>query len=330
MESDCERGRATRSYLETTMKKHLGILTILATLAIGSLTSEPAFAACDSCVSHALPTTSATAYYAPAAPVVRTSYYAPTATAYTAYYQPRWWRRWRRAPRTTYYPSAVRTAYYPTTAYYARTAVAASGCSTCVSAPACRTCSYAPQVSYKTQIVNQPVTTMQPTTVVDGCTGCARTVMRPITTYVQKVQYVPTTVYRPVCSTGCAPACSTCAVSTPTCGPSCTGCASCAAGPATIQTTPAVPQQNVPTEADQKPELRMKPLPDKESDAAAEKAHEAKTRARDIPRLTDPNDRTARLERRPVRTASFEQTVPQAKKRVTNRQVGSGGWYSAK
>ena len=73
----------------------------------------------------------------------------------------------------------------------------------------------------------------------------------------------------------------------------------------------------------------MKPLPDKETDDAAEKAHKANTRGNDFPRLTDPNDRTAQTQRSPVRTASFEQTVP-AKKRVTYRQVGEGGWYSAK
>ena len=319
---------AKGSYPETTMMtKHLCILTCLVAFALTTATPGEAQAACDSCVSHALPTAT-TAYYAPApvartayyGPTVRTSYYAPTATAYTSYARPRWWGRWWRTPRVAYYPPAARTAYYPRTAYYAPAATAATGCSTCV-----QRVNYLPQTSYKAQVVNQPVTTMQPTTIVDGCTGCARTVMRPITTYVQKVQYVPTTVYRPACSTGCASACSTCATA------NCTGCASCAGGAATIQSIPKSQQQAVPTDAEKKPELRMKPVPDNHnhSEDAKEKAHEAKTRASDFPRLTDPNDRTALRDVRPVRTASWQQAVP-AKKTRTHRQVGEGGWYSAK
>ena len=315
--------------------KHLWIILPVVAIALSVATPERAEAACDSCVSHALPTR--TAYYAPA-PMVRTSYYAPAATSYSTYYRPRWWRSWWRAPRTVYAPSVARTAYYaPTTAYYAPTAVAAPGCSTCAPASACSTCvSYRAQTSYKVQIVNRPVTTMQPTTVVDGCTGCARTVMRPVTTYVHQQQYVPTTTYRPVCSTGCSTGCSTCVSACPA---DCTGCASCAGGAATIQQLPATQQQNTPTEAGEKPELRLKPVPEKDTHDhdhdAGENARKAKVRSNDFPRLTDPNDRTARLETRPVRTASYQQPVSskqrvKSDRGVTYRQVGEGGWYSPK
>ena len=75
----------------------------------------------------------------------------------------------------------------------------------------------------------------------------------------------------------------------------------------------------------------MKPVPDNHnhSEDTSEKAREAKTRANDFPRLTDPNDRTARRNVPAVRTASWRQAAP-AKKSATHRQVGEGGWYSAK
>jgi hypothetical protein len=326
--------------------KHLGILTGLAVAFAASAAPRSALAVCDSCLSHALPTQ--TTYYAPAAVATTayypttayatTAYYAPATPAYTTYYRPRWFQSWWRAPRTSYYSypaysypvaAASQAAYYPTTAnattaYYAPAAVAAPACSTCV-----QQVNYVPQTSYKVQIVNKPVTTMQPTTIVDSCTGCAQTVLRPVTTYVQEQQYVPTTVYRPVvsgcCETGCATPCTSCATGYAT---ESTGCASCVGAAATIQTVPATEQQStgVPTEAEQKPELRMKPLPDKEANEPENKAKKATGNS--FPRLADPNDKTAQRPTNAVRQVSWEQAAPA--KGLTNRQVGDGGWVSAK
>ena len=57
-------------------------------------------------------------------------------------------------------------------------------------------CNYVPQTCYKTQTVAVPVTTMRPVCGTDPCTGCRTTVMRPVVTYQQQVQYVPYSSYR--------------------------------------------------------------------------------------------------------------------------------------
>ena len=79
--------------------------------------------------------------------------------------------------------------YVPEATYYA-TAYAPS----CVAQTAC----YAPQTTYRPVVVNVPVAGYQTEIVSDPCTGCPVTVMRPVTTYVQQVQYAPVTTYRPV------------------------------------------------------------------------------------------------------------------------------------
>ena len=277
---------------------HLGLLTGFVALAVllGSAPSK-ALASCDSCVSHSLPTQT-TAFYG--GPVAATTYYrAPRFS---------WWRRWRRTPVTAFYPTTARVAN-------SAGAFSADGCSTCTPQV-----SYMPQTSYRVQVVNRPVTTMQPTTIVDNCTGCVRTVMRPVTTYVPQYQYVPTTVYRPVCNTGCATACVSCAGD---------GCATCApAGPATITTPQATEQPSLPgpTQAAPQPEQRLKPIPDKETDDASDKTKKAT--GDQFPRLNDPNDRTASRTNLNVRRVAWEQATPN--KKPTRRQVEEGGWYSAK
>jgi|GEM_PF-1510927 len=151
----------------------------------------------------------------------RAVYYAPTAVAVAA-----------PAPVAAYYaPAASACSTCPTATYYAP-----SACSTC--APACNTCAPSCSTCYSPTIVNVPVTTYRPVAACGPC-GNTVTVMRPVTSYVQRVQYAPQTVCSP-CSTvsyspvSCAPGCTGCSACSPaTCGPNCTGCSQCA--PATSQ-----------------------------------------------------------------------------------------------
>jgi len=70
--------------------------------------------------------------------------------------------------------------------------VAASPCNPC----ATQTVQYVPQTSYRTQIVNVPVTTYQP---VRSCGLCGpTTTLRPVTVMRPTTQVVPYTTYRPV------------------------------------------------------------------------------------------------------------------------------------
>lgn len=152
-------------------------------------------------------------------------------------------------PRAVYYAPTVAVApVTPVATYY--TPAVAPACSTCPTttyyAPACTTCPTCPtggcatscSTCYSPTIVNVPVTTYRPVAACDPC-GNTVTVMRPVTSYVQRVQYTPQTVCSP-CSTvsyspvTCAPGCTGCSVCSPaTCGPNCTGCAQCA--PSTSQ-----------------------------------------------------------------------------------------------
>lgn len=155
-------------------------------------------------------------------------------------------------PRAVYYaPTVAAAPVAPVAAYYAP--VAAAGCSTCPTAtyyapaaPACSTCPTCPtggcgsacNTCYSPTIVSVPVTTYRPVAACGPC-GNTVTVMRPVTSYVQRVQYAPQTVCSP-CSTvsyspvSCAPGCTGCSACSPgTCGPNCTGCSQCA--PATSQ-----------------------------------------------------------------------------------------------
>jgi len=114
-------------------------------------------------------------------------------------------------------------------------------------------CNYVPQTCYRTQTVSVPVQTMRPVCGTDPCTGCRTTVMRPVTTYQQQVQYVPYSSYRlqysiaqPACPTATtsyyapsvpssgivtAPA-TTYATPAPTYAAPASGCSSCNSGAA--------------------------------------------------------------------------------------------------
>ncbi len=132
-------------------------------------------------------------------------------------------------------------------------------------APACDPCpqqvNYVPQTCYRTVTQCVPCTTMKPECSIDPCTGCPTTVMRPVTTMVQRTVQVPYTTFRPVVTPVSMPA-SPCA--TGACGgatnyytpssaampvglpvgmnqPGCTNCAQGAtyAAPAATYSTPA-------------------------------------------------------------------------------------------
>jgi len=90
-----------------------------------------------------------------------------------------------------------------------------------------------------------------------------------------------------------------------------------------------------PMDAETKPQLRLKPVPDKETNdrddasdkaKASDKTKEANTDR--IPRLNDPSDRTASRIHNNVRRVGWTQAAPQ--KKLTRRQIEEGGWYSAK
>lgn len=110
-------------------------------------------------------------------------------------------------------------------------------------------CNYVPQTCYRTQTVAVPVTTMRPVCGADPCTGCPTTVMRPVVTYQQQVQYVPyqsyrlqysvaqpacptatTSYYAPTLSSGVAAPAATYAAPTTTFAAPTTGCSSCNSG----------------------------------------------------------------------------------------------------
>ena len=64
--------------------------------------------------------------------------------------------------------------------------------------PCAPTVAYAARTSYRLGFVNVPVTSVQPVSTCDPCTGTAVTAYRPTTSYVRRLRFVPTTTYRPV------------------------------------------------------------------------------------------------------------------------------------
>ncbi|NIL98451.1 MAG: hypothetical protein GTO53_11215 [Planctomycetales bacterium] len=90
-----------------------------------------------------------------------------------------------------------------------RPVVASAGnCTTCCPTQQCfkiceprTTCRLVPQICFRDEQVQVPVTTMRAFTTVDPCTGCSTTCMKPVTTMVCQTRRVPYTTYRQVCST---------------------------------------------------------------------------------------------------------------------------------
>jgi hypothetical protein len=125
-------------------------------------------------------------------------------------------------------------------------------------------CNYVPQTCYRTQTVAVPVTTMKPVCGADPCTGCPTTVMRPVVTMQQQVQYVPyqsyrlqysvaqpacptatTSYYAPTLSSGVAAPGATYAAPTTAYAAPAAGCSSCNSGVAATSyyaptTTPVI------------------------------------------------------------------------------------------
>jgi hypothetical protein len=120
--------------------------------------------------------------------------------------------RWFGAPATTTYYAPYQVRYAP---------AAPCGC-----APPAQVVNYMPQTSFRTVYVNMPVVAYQPVTTANPCTGCATTVMRPVTSYVTQARVVPYTTYRPVVTAAYAPVV-----------PACGGCAT----PVTAAYAPAMP-----------------------------------------------------------------------------------------
>jgi len=106
-----------------------------------------------------------------------------------------------------------------------------------------QTCGYTPQTSYRLQVVSVPTTSYARTSACDPCTGSLVTTMRPVTTYVRRVQYVPYTSYRPVYASACSPCATGACPTTTNYAPS--TCSSCAPASST-----SVPYTGVPTSYD--------------------------------------------------------------------------------
>ena len=97
-----------------------------------------------------------------------------------------------------------------TTTYYAPAPMAVAPAPPCGCAPAPTVVNYVPQTSFRTVYVNMPVVAYQPVTTANPCTGCATTVMRPVTSYVTQARLVPYTSYRPVVTAAYAPVAPAC------------------------------------------------------------------------------------------------------------------------
>ena len=127
----------------------------------------------------------------------------------------------------------------PATTTYSPVVVAApSPCAPCATgacAPA-TVVQYAPQVCYRPVAVTTPVTTFMSVTTCKPCGG-ATTVLRPVISQVQTVQSVPFVSYRPVCTSGCAPAVATTTFYAP---------ATTTLSVPTTYTTPATPVYTAP------------------------------------------------------------------------------------
>src|SRR5262245_47829888 len=92
-----------------------------------------------------------------------------------------------------------------TTTYYAPPVVAAP-VAPAPCAPVQQVVNYVPHTSYRTVYVATPVVAYQPITAANPCTGCATTVMRPVTSYVTQARLIPYTSYQPVVTAAYAPA----------------------------------------------------------------------------------------------------------------------------
>ena len=135
-------------------------------------------------------------------------------------------------------------------------------------APACNTCAaptqtvqYVPQTSYRTVMVNVPVTSYRPVTSFGLCSGCPATTLRPVRSYVQQARYVAYTTYRPVVISNYQPVacCNTCSSAT-TVG-SYAAPATYAQSSSDCCDVPYSPPPPIPTTTDAHPETAEPPRP---------------------------------------------------------------------
>ena len=255
-----------------------------------------------------------------------------------------------------YAPAPCTSCATPVVANYAPV-VAAPAC-----APCTQTCNYVPQTCYRSVITSVPVTTYRPVSTCDPCTGCPRTVLQPVTAYMQQTQLVPYTSYRPVMSTSCYSPCATSPCASGACGtavtaayapayssgyapmsmssyaptstyaapaPSCCGTPSVAAPPTVITPAPAAPATIVPADPASVP-------PTLESTGTIQESSAIKSESRlqvtpippmqspaSAPRELSPQDRSAA---RPLRGWSY---VPVAQG-ANAPPVEDSGWRSSR
>jgi len=143
-----------------------------------------------------------------------------------------------------------------------------TACNPCPTTCASLVVNYVAETSYRVQIVNRPVTTLQPVVTPGACGTCVTSFM-PVTTMVAQTQQVPVTKYRPVVSYLPAP-CATCPTSV-CAAPACpTGCetAACPSGACggvaqvsgTIDEAPSLQAAPIPAQPAPQP-LQPQPAP---------------------------------------------------------------------
>lgn len=245
-------------------------------------------------------------------------------------------------------------------------ACGASGCGTSACSPCTSTvCNYMPQTCFRAQCVNVPVTTFRCVSACDPCTGCPTTVMRPTTTFVRQVRYVPFTTFRPVCNTVMSPVATMPTVVAPTAvaptpvpaatfspvAPS-SGC--CSATSATISgptiatpapaTTYAVPSQGSATVIQSAPanpsmpaiphapapslnSTPIQPLP--RTDLKATPDNSINGSSSGSTWTYDPDSRTTRTFPRPRDEEKFDLVVP-AVYSAPAKSLDDGGWRAAR
>lgn len=260
-----------------------------------------------------------------------------------------------RTPTTTYFApscSPCGTTACSPCATTACSPCATGACGTSACSPCSSTvCNYMPQTCFRAQCVNVPVTTFRCVSACDPCTGCPTTVMRPTTTFVRQVRYVPFTTFRPVCNTVMSPVATVPAVVTPTVvapapmAPSSSCCSAASAtisgptiatpapattyavpgpGPApVIQSTPAIPVTPAPslnsTPIQPLPRTDLKPVPDNSINGSSSGSSWT----------YDPDSRTTRSLPRPRDEEKSDLVVP-AVYSAPAKSLDDGGWRAAR
>lgn len=202
---------------------------------------------------------------------------------------------------------------------------------------------YVPQICYRTQYVSVPVSTYQPVTACNPCTGLPVTTMRPAINYMRQPQLVPYTAYRVVYSSPLVAGGTQTVNYAPT-----SGCSNCGTASATSTTSYGTPlpgatassqtpvqgasagvidrrRESSTTAESQEPATRqpLAPIPDPE----VEKATNSES---STPRLISPHDRTMLLPLRAARTRAASSATPpeppRAGRSSGSRSPSAGQW----